>query len=130
MFCRGFGRRRTGYLLDRQQLEGRGKDPAVSLSARLQKVLSWLHAGYPTGIPQQDYYPLLAFLARSLKPDEVSEVASALEAEEKSGHQTTSEDVRAAIEVVTKSPALAADVQRVEERMRDQGWTLEPVADR
>jgi hypothetical protein len=101
----------------------------VSLSAHLQKVLSWLHAGYPTGIPQQDYYPLLAFLARSLKPDEVSEVVSALEAEEELGHRTTSEDVRAAIEAVTKSPAVAADVRRVENRMREQGWELEPVAE-
>jgi hypothetical protein len=73
---------------------------------------------------------MLAFLARSLKPDEVSEVVSALEAEEKVGHQTSSEDVRAAIEVVTKSPALAPDGQRVEDRMREQGWALEPVAER
>jgi Protein of unknown function (DUF3349) len=101
----------------------------VSLSAPLQKVLSWLHAGYPTGIPQQDYYPLLAFLARSLKADEVSEVVSSLEAEEQLGHRTTTEDVRAAIEAVTQSPALAADVERIENRLRQQGWELEPVAD-
>ena len=53
----------------------------MALPAVLQRVLDWLHAGYPHGIPQTDYYPLLAFLARSLKPDEVSEVVSSLEAE-------------------------------------------------
>jgi hypothetical protein len=99
------------------------------LSANLQRVLNWLHAGYPQGIPQQDYYPLLAFLARSLKADEVSEVVSALEAEEQLGHQTTTEDVRAAIEAVTKSPALAGDVERIEHRLREHGWELRPVPD-
>ena len=29
----------------------------MALPAVLQKVLDWLHAGYPTGIPQTDYYP-------------------------------------------------------------------------
>ena len=53
----------------------------MALPALLQRVLDWLHAGYPEGSRRQDYYPLLAFLARSLKPEEVSEVVSGLEAE-------------------------------------------------
>jgi hypothetical protein len=100
----------------------------VALSAFLQKVLDWLHAGYPEGVPQQDYYPLLAFLARSLKPEEVSEVVSALEAEADPKLTTTSDDVRAAIEAVTKSPALADDVRRIESRLKELGWALEPSA--
>ena len=53
----------------------------MALPTSLQRVLDWLHAGYPSGIPAQDYYPLLAFLARNLKPNEVSEVPSTLEAD-------------------------------------------------
>jgi hypothetical protein len=101
----------------------------MALPGVLQRVLDWLHAGYPQGIPQTDYYPLLAFLARSLKPEEVSEVVSSLEAESHAGHHTTTEDVRAAIEEVTKSPALHQDVQRIAERLRASGWALEPVPD-
>jgi hypothetical protein len=101
----------------------------VALPAVLQKVLGWLHAGYPSGIPKQDYYPLLAFLSRNLKPEEVSEVVSTLEADSHSGHQTTAADVRAAIEEVTKSPALGRDLQRVEDHLRDMGWELEPASD-
>jgi Protein of unknown function (DUF3349) len=97
----------------------------VARPAVLHRVLDWLHAGYPSGIPAQDYYPLLAFLARSLKPDEVSDVVSTLETESHAGHQTTSKDVRAAIEEVTKSPALRRDVQRVEDHLRNEGWELE-----
>jgi hypothetical protein len=102
----------------------------VALPGPLQKVLDWLHAGYPQGVPQQDYYPLLAFLARSLKPEEVSEVVTALQIDLQPGEQTSTADVQAAIEEVTKSPALAQDVHRVEDHLRDLGWELEPVTER
>ncbi len=73
---------------------------------------------------------MLALLSRSLKPDEISEVVSSLEIESNAGHETTTEDVRAAIEEVTKSPALVQDVQRVEAHLKALGGELEPVADR
>ncbi len=102
----------------------------MALPTFLQRVLDWLHAGYPQGIPSTDYYPLLAFLSRSLEPDEVSVVVSALEAESQAGHQTTAADVRKAIEAVTSSPALGQDVQRVEHHLRSLGWELAPAGDR
>jgi hypothetical protein len=101
----------------------------VALPTVLQRVLGWLHAGYPEGIPQKDYYPLLAFLARSLKPEEVSEVVTALEADYDPDRHTTSEDVRTAIEAVTNSPALGNDVRRIEDQLRDLGWQLQPAAE-
>ena len=97
--------------------------------AILQKVLDWLHVGYPQGIPQKDYYPLLAFLARSLKPQEVSEVVTALQAERQPGEETTTADVRKAIEEVTRSPALGHDVERIEDHLRALGWELEPAGE-
>ncbi len=98
--------------------------------AVVQKVLDWLHAGYPEGVPEKDYYPLLAFLARSLKPEEVSEVVTGLQVDQQPGRPTTTADVQAAIEVVTKSPALVHDVERIEDHLRDLGWELEPAAER
>ena len=117
-----------GYLLDREQL-------VRDLSPWLYPTLS---RGSSTGctpatregVPQQDYYPLLAFLARSLTPEEVSQVLATVEAEHGQNHQTSAEDVRTAIEAVTRSPALGTDVQRIEKRLRDLGWNLEPAADR
>jgi Protein of unknown function (DUF3349) len=96
----------------------------------LQKVLDWLHEGYPSGIPEQDYFPLLAFMARSLKPDEVSLVLNTLQAESDAGHQTTTQDVRVAIEEVTQSPALGQDVKRIESHLRDLGWQMQSVGER
>ena len=102
----------------------------MPLPAVLQRVLDWLHAGYPAGIPPTDYYPLLAFLARSMTTDEVLEVVGALQGEGNLEARPTAEDVRAAIETVTNSPALEADVRRVEAHLRESGWQAEPAAER
>lgn len=102
----------------------------MALRPVLQKVLDWLHAGYPQGVPPKDYYPLLAFLARSLKPEEVSEVVTALLVDQEPGQPTTSDDVRTAIEAVTNSPALAGDVRRVESLLSAAGWELEATGER
>jgi Protein of unknown function (DUF3349) len=101
----------------------------VALPPALQRVLSWLHAGYPQGVPQKDYYPLLAFLSRSLKPEEVSQVVTALQVDQAMGERTSTADVQAAIEEVTKSPAMIQDVHRIEEQLRGLGWELEPAAE-
>ena len=34
----------------------------------MQRVLQWLRAGYPEGVPQQDYVALLGILRRTLTP--------------------------------------------------------------
>jgi hypothetical protein len=73
---------------------------------------------------------LLASPARSLKPKEVSEVVSTLEADCHAGQLATTEEFQAAIEGVTKSPAVAKDAQRIEAHLRELGWELEPARDR
>ncbi len=48
------------------------------------KVLDWLRAGYPDGVPPRDYFPLIALLRRQqLTDDEVREVAAALTVEQR-----------------------------------------------
>jgi hypothetical protein len=44
----------------------------------LRRIVSWLRAGYPQGIPPTDYLPLLALLLRRLTNDEVNTVAKEL----------------------------------------------------
>lgn len=103
----------------------------MALPSPLQRILNWLHAGYPQGIPQQDYYPLLAFLARGLTADEVVRVVDALQDDnDDPRYQPTSDEVRAAIETVTTSPVLERDVKRIEETFRNLGWEPEPAVER
>ncbi len=102
----------------------------MALPAVVQKVLDWVHAGYPQGVPPQDYYPLLALLARRLTDAQAAEVVEALQTERDPSATTSRDDVRAAIEAVTNAPIEDADVRRVEARLRQAGWEPEPTSDR
>lgn len=43
--------------------------------SRIERIVNWLKGGYPQGIPEADYVPLLAVLRRRLSPDEIDELA-------------------------------------------------------
>jgi hypothetical protein len=96
----------------------------VALPAFLQRVLDWVHAGYPQGVPQKDYYPLLAFLTTRLTADQVTEVVASLQVSNGSEGQPSAEEVRSAITAVTSSPPSAFDIERVEQHLREAGWEL------
>ncbi len=63
-------------------------------------ILGWLHQGYPQGVPQHDYFALLALLARTLTEDEVVRVAQIV-LKGTDSDTVTPEEIRAAIHVVT-----------------------------
>ena len=44
----------------------------------LARIVAWLREGYPSGVPDHDYVPLLALLERRLTRSEVKRVAKAL----------------------------------------------------
>ncbi|WP_409484656.1 DUF3349 domain-containing protein [Arsenicicoccus dermatophilus] len=44
----------------------------------LERVISWLRAGYPDGVPATDYQPMLALLRRRLSDSEVEELGQEL----------------------------------------------------
>ncbi len=88
------------------------------------KVLALLDRGYPQGIPQQDYFPLLALLTRSLSEDEVFAIAQVVLRGDDSASATDPE-IRAAIHVVTETEPTPAETKRVAARLASVGW---PVA--
>lgn len=50
----------------------------MALPPVLNSIVSWLKAGYPCGVPDSDYIPLIALLSRRLTTEEVSAVATEL----------------------------------------------------
>jgi hypothetical protein len=52
----------------------------MTLPSLLAKVVSWLRAGYPDGVPEHDYVPLIALLGSQLT-DDIARVRSHLAAE-------------------------------------------------
>src|SRR5437879_875076 len=64
--------RPTKSFADRQNWD------SMALSEVLAKIIEWLRAGYPQGVPEHDYVPLLALLSRRLTHDEVLQVIDSL----------------------------------------------------
>jgi hypothetical protein len=91
----------------------------------LQRVVGWLRAGYPEGVPKQDYVALLGILQRVLTPTEVDQVVQRLSDDAESGQAIiTRELVQDRIEDVLKGRAVAEDVGRVSARLASAGWPL------
>jgi hypothetical protein len=88
------------------------------------RVLRWLRAGYPAGVPQQDYVVLLGLLRRSLTDTEVRQIAGDLAVLASQGTTITTADVEQMIGEATLDAASAADVARVSAHLAAGGWPL------
>jgi len=88
------------------------------------RVVGWLRAGYPDGVPQQDYVALLGILHRQLTDDEIITIAQTI-----AGSTVTDveERIRLAIRRKTLQPATDDEVARVSARLAKVGWPLAVV---
>ena len=93
----------------------------MALPSVLSRIITWLRAGYPEGVPDIDYIPLFALLGSQLSETEVKTIAEELERESKPG---SAEAIRKAIEAVTDHKPSDADVARVRARLAAGGWPL------
>jgi hypothetical protein len=89
----------------------------------LDNVLGWLHEGYPEGVPQKDYFPLLALLKRSLTEEEVVKAAqSILKASE--SDSVTEDEIRDAVHAVIEKEPNPEEIHQVAARLASVGWPL------
>jgi hypothetical protein len=95
----------------------------VSLSDVLMRIVNFLRAGYPKGIPTRDYIPLLALLRRRLSDEEVIAVAAELIADGDLPVDGT--DVRVAITKLTDEMPSPEDTERVKQRLAAVGWPVD-----
>ncbi len=87
----------------------------------LTKIVAWLRAGYPEGVPQQDYQPLFALLGSQLTNDEVTAIAAELEF---SSDPESAEAIRKASSDITHTPVHDSDIARVRSHLAAGGWPL------
>jgi hypothetical protein len=87
----------------------------------LNNIVNWLRAGYPEGVPQQDYQPLFALLGSQLTNDEVTLIAADLET---AADPTAVEAIKQAIANITHTPVHDADIARVRSHLAAGGWPL------
>jgi Protein of unknown function (DUF3349) len=93
----------------------------IELPPVLKKVVDWLRAGYPEGVPDVDYLPLFALLGSELTNNDVSLIADELEL---SSDPESAEAIKKAIAAVTNTKPSEADVNRVRARLAGAGWPL------
>lgn len=106
---------------DEDQMATAAPDPGHLV----RRILQWLRAGYPDGVPQQDYVALLGILRRSLTETELSHVVSELTDEAAAQQQLLTRDlVEQRIQDVVKGPFDGGDVTRVSARLAAAGWPL------
>jgi hypothetical protein len=94
----------------------------VRLVSWASSVVGWLKAGYPDGVPESDFVPLLAVLARRLSAEEVRAVASQLVREGRLPVDDT--DIGTMITKVSDELPREEDVSRVRTRLALGGWPL------
>lgn len=86
----------------------------------LTRAVAWIREGYPTGVPERDYVPLMALLRRRLTDKEVKRVSRALR---RSGTIPAGTiEIGVGITKVTDELPSPSDVQRVRRRLAKKGW--------
>jgi hypothetical protein len=91
----------------------------------LGKIVAWINAGYPEGVPGPDRVPLFALLKRRLTDDEVKAVAKDLLERGEFDHV----DIGVLITELTDELPLPDDIERVRERLATKGWPLDDARD-
>jgi hypothetical protein len=92
----------------------------------LQRIVDFLRAGYPEGVPQRDYIPLFALLGERLSSDDVAMVADELAAitPAPSGEDSAAA-IREAFAALDAATPSADDLARVQARLEAAGWSFD-----
>lgn len=90
----------------------------------IDDVLEWLHKGYPHGVPQKDYFALLALLTRTLSEREVVLAANTLLRHGDFETPVTEEDIKRSIREVAEKDPNPEEVYQVAARLASVGWPL------
>jgi Protein of unknown function (DUF3349) len=92
------------------------------------RVLHWLEAGYPEGIPPQDRFPLIALLRRRLTDEQTREIVRDLTGpdalETRGNDPITQDEIEELISRQLRESPSADDVSRVSARLAAAGWPL------
>lgn len=93
----------------------------------IAKILDWLRAGYPEGIPPNDYPPVLGVLRRNLTEDDIEQIADELALQSVSGgvEPITADQIRAMVREQVFQSCTPHDVRRVSAKLAAGGWPLE-----
>jgi hypothetical protein len=98
------------------------EDEHMTPSEVLHKIVGWLRAGYPEGVPPRDYVPLFALLLREhLTQEDVTTFAAELAAR---SDEDAAKAINEAVAGCSNCEASEAELARVRGRLAAGGWPL------
>jgi hypothetical protein len=92
----------------------------MSVSDVVARIVSFLRAGYPEGVPATDTFPLLALLCRRLSDEQVVQIATELI--ERGCLPVEAIDIRVMITKITDQVPAPDEVERVKKHLEIRGW--------
>ncbi len=93
----------------------------MGLAEWVSKIVAFLRAGYPTGMPAVGYVPLLALLPRRASDDEITVITRELAVHRRGPIDTA--DVGVEIIRITHEMPLPDDIERIQHRLAEIGWS-------
>ena len=92
----------------------------------MTRAVQWLRAGYPSGVPRQDYVALLGVLRRKMTEDEVRKIAIDLAGRSvvAGADPISTADIEQMISSSLLQTASPEDVVRVSAHLAAGGWPL------
>lgn len=94
-------------------------------SGFLARAVEWLRAGYPAGVPRQDYVALFGLLRRKLTDVEVHDIAAALsDGRDVLGEPISRDEIEQLITESVLQEASDQDIARVSAHLAAGGWPL------
>jgi hypothetical protein len=94
----------------------------MSVGDVVAKIVRFLQAGYPHGVPAADTVPLLALLRRRLSDEEVVQIARELV--ERGDLPVDATNVRVMITKITDELPSPEEIERVKEHLGIRGWLM------
>ena len=91
----------------------------------LARIVAWITAGYPEGVPGPDRVPLFALMKQRLPDDDVRTVVRELMDRGEFDHV----DIGVLITQITDQLPAPEDVERVRVRLAAKGWPLDDPRD-
>ncbi|WP_460850214.1 DUF3349 domain-containing protein [Nocardioides ultimimeridianus] len=90
------------------------------------RILEWLRAGYPEGIPPRDYPPVLGVLRRNLTEGDIESIADelALQSISNGVQPVTADQIRAMVRDQALQASTDEDLRRVSAKLAAGGWPL------
>jgi len=90
------------------------------------RILNWLKAGYPEGIPQNDFPSVLLVLHQNLSDDDIDAIADELAIQSVSNGvaPVTADHIRDIVREKAFQTASDDDIRRVSARLAAGGWPL------